>query len=89
MLAGMGFENIYNLQGGIKAWQGEKATGPVELNMDLIRGDETPAEITAFAFGMEKGLQTFYAAKRWQMLQYATIAKTGMILVDSNRSRSF
>ena len=62
MLSGMGFDNIYNLQGGIKAWQGEKATGPVELNMDLIRGNETPAEITAFAFGMEKGLQTFYAA---------------------------
>ena len=61
MLSGMGFDNIFNLQGGIKAWQGEKATGPVELNLDLIRGDETPAEITAFAFGMEKGLQTFYA----------------------------
>lgn len=60
MLSGLGFKEAYNLKGGIKAWQGQKATGPVELNLDLIKGDETPAEIVVFAYGLEKGLQTFY-----------------------------
>jgi rhodanese-related sulfurtransferase/rubrerythrin len=60
MLSGGGFEEVYNLQGGIKAWQGHKAEGPQELKMDMIRGDESPAEIISLAYGMEKGLQTFY-----------------------------
>ena len=60
MLSGLGFDQAYNLKGGIKAWQGHKATGPMELNLDLIKGDETPAEIVVFAYGLEKGLQTFY-----------------------------
>ncbi len=60
LLSGIGFEEVFNLQGGIKAWQGQKATGPVELNLDLIKGDEPPGEILVFAYGLEKGLQTFY-----------------------------
>lgn len=60
MLSGLGFTEVYNLAGGIKAYQGHKAVGPRELNFDLVRGDETAAEITALACGMEKALQFFY-----------------------------
>ncbi len=60
MLSGYGFKEVYNLAGGIKAYQGRKATGPVELNLDLVRGDETAAEITTLACGMENALQLFY-----------------------------
>ena len=60
LLAGQGFEEIYNLRGGIKAWQGLEATGPRELNLDLVRGDETPAEIIVLVYGMEDSLQTYY-----------------------------
>lgn len=60
MLTGSGFENVINVNGGIKAWQGQKATGPVELNMDIIRGDETPEEILMLGIWFEKGLQKFY-----------------------------
>ncbi len=60
MLNGYGFKEVYNLKGGIKAWQGHKATGPEELNLDLVRGDETPAEIAALAIGMEESLKQFY-----------------------------
>ena len=56
----MGYDNVYNLKGGIKAWQGLKAVGPKELNLELLRGDENQAEIVLLAFGMEKGLQDFY-----------------------------
>jgi rhodanese-related sulfurtransferase/rubrerythrin len=60
MLSGWGFKEVYNLAGGIKAFQGHKAAGPQELNLDLVRGDETPAEIITLAYGMEKALQFFY-----------------------------
>jgi rhodanese-related sulfurtransferase len=60
LLSGLGFEEVYNLQGGIKAWQGRKAAGPQELNLELVRGDEAPAEIIALAYGMEMGLGIFY-----------------------------
>jgi rhodanese-related sulfurtransferase/rubrerythrin len=60
LLNGYGFREVYNLKGGIKGWQGYKASGPEELNLDLIRGDETPAEIAALAIGMEESLKQFY-----------------------------
>src|SRR4030042_5625185 len=60
LLSGYGFKEVYNLAGGIKAFQGLKATGPRELNLDLVRGDESPGEIIRLAYGMEKALQTFY-----------------------------
>jgi rhodanese-related sulfurtransferase len=66
MLSGWGFKEVYNLAGGIKAFQGHKATGPRELNLDLVRGDETPAEIIALAYGMEKALQLFYETLQHQ-----------------------
>jgi rhodanese-related sulfurtransferase/rubrerythrin len=59
-LSGMGFKEVYNLSGGIKAFRGQKATGPEELNLGLIRGDESPQEILTLAYGMEKGLQMYY-----------------------------
>ena len=45
----------------MRAWTGAKAFGPKELNMELLRGDETPAEITLFAYGMETALGRFYS----------------------------
>jgi len=60
LLFGQGVEEIYNLKGGIKAWQGLEATGPKELNLDLVRGDETPSEIVALAYNMEDSLQAYY-----------------------------
>jgi len=60
LLSGLGFKEVYNLQGGIKAWRGQKAVGPVELSLELVRGDETAAEIIAWAYGMEMGLGIFY-----------------------------
>jgi len=60
LLSGLGFKEVYNLQGGIKAWQGIKASGPKELNLDLVRGDETPSEMIALAYGMEMGLAMVY-----------------------------
>ena len=60
MLSGYGFEKIYNLNGGIRGWNGLVAEGPQELHLELIRGDETPVEIVKVAYGMEKSLGDFY-----------------------------
>ena len=43
MLSGLGFKEVYNLKGGMMGWEGLQTSGPAELNMDLVRGDETPA----------------------------------------------
>lgn len=60
MLSGRGFKEVYNLKGGIEAWEGSIAEGPVELNLDMVRGDETPVEIIRLGYGMEQNLGTFY-----------------------------
>ncbi len=60
MLAGKDFRQVYNLTGGIKAWNGAVAEGPQEMSMDLITGDETASEIVALAYSMEKNLGSFY-----------------------------
>ena len=60
LLAGKGFEDIYNLKGGIKAWQGLTTAGPADRGMSFVKGDEPPQEIIVLAYGMEKGLGEFY-----------------------------
>jgi len=60
MLSGLGFKEVYNLKGGMMAWDGLQASGPQELNMDLVRGDESPAEMVRLAYSLENGLQIFY-----------------------------
>jgi sulfur-carrier protein adenylyltransferase/sulfurtransferase len=60
LLKGRGFQKVYNLTGGIRAFRGQKADGAYELNLDLVRGDETPEEIVVLAYGMEKALKEFY-----------------------------
>ena len=64
LLSGYGFKEVYNLKGGIKAWQGLKAAGPKELNLDMVRGDETATEIAALAYDMEDCVQIFYLEMR-------------------------
>jgi rubrerythrin len=60
-LAGQGFEEVYNLKGGIAAWQGLKAFGPAEMGMIPLRGNEKPQEVIVLAYGMEQGLADFYS----------------------------
>ena len=60
LLSGRGFQEVYNLSGGIKAYRGAKATGPQELNLDMVRGDESPEEMLKLALGLERALGIFY-----------------------------
>ena len=60
MLAGKGFKNVYNLTGGIKAWNGETAVGSQELGLELFNGKESAEETIIVGFGLEEGLREFY-----------------------------
>jgi len=60
LLSGQGFKEVYNLKGGILAWKGRKATGPVESGMLFLTGDESAEDIIVLAYGMEEGLRRFY-----------------------------
>ncbi|MGB5158736.1 MAG: rhodanese-like domain-containing protein [Desulfobacterales bacterium] len=64
LISGKGFNEVYNLAGGIKAWNNPKATGPVEEGLelvgDLFTGKEEYSDAFHLAYAMEKGLRLFY-----------------------------
>ena len=60
MLAGKGFKEVYNLSGGIKAWESEVAFGPQDQGVDLFSGDESPEAMLVVAYSLEEGLRDFY-----------------------------
>jgi sulfur-carrier protein adenylyltransferase/sulfurtransferase len=43
------------------------ADGPVELNMDIITGNETPTQIIRIAYGMEQSVGDFYRLVKEQI----------------------
>jgi len=55
-----GFRHIFQLQGGIQAWENETAQNPAELHLEFIRGDESPARAAGIAYRMETGLEQFH-----------------------------
>lgn len=62
MLAQRGFREVYSLKGGIKAWDGATALGPVEQGLGLVTGREDRGQMLTIAYGLEAGLAGFYAA---------------------------
>ncbi len=62
MLAGKGFNKVYNLSGGIKAWNGQVAFGQEELGLALFSGNESPEETLVVAYSLEAGLHDFYVS---------------------------
>jgi rhodanese-related sulfurtransferase/rubrerythrin len=88
-LADNGFKEVYNLSGGIKAWQGEKTTGPVGLNMDIITGKENPLEIVKLAYGMEEGLGGYYRSvmKKTDDKEVASLLEKLASIEDRHKDR--
>jgi rhodanese-related sulfurtransferase/rubrerythrin len=60
LLAGQGFKDVNNMLGGITAWVGASAVGAPESGMQYRRGDESPDEMLALAYAMERELGAFY-----------------------------
>lgn len=60
MLAGKGFKKVFNVAGGIKAWQSKTAVGAPDLGMDLFTGRQEPKDVLILAYSLEQGLRDFY-----------------------------
>lgn len=60
MLGTNGFNKVYNLTGGIKAWKKEVATGDEETGLHIFRDLQSPEEAVIVGFGLEIGLRDFY-----------------------------
>ena len=60
LLAGKDFASVYNMAGGIKAWQGGQAKGPEEAGLEFFTGQEEYEDGVSLAYAMEDGLQEFY-----------------------------
>ena len=60
MLSGKGFDNVINVAGGIKAWDGHVAVGTEELGIELFTGKQSIEETLVAAYALEAGLRDFY-----------------------------
>ncbi len=60
LLLGAGFQEVYNMEGGIKAWHGATAAGPEGLGLDLLPAGLELNDAICLAWAMEEGLQRFY-----------------------------
>lgn len=72
MLTGKGFSKIYNLSGGIKAWNKEVAVGTEEVGLHLFSRDETPEQAILVGFGLEMGLREFYLSMQEKATREST-----------------
>lgn len=62
ILSGKGYRDVYNLSGGIKAWDKEVAVGPVDQGLELFSGEESVETALSVAYGLEMGLEDFYTS---------------------------
>jgi len=62
LLAGLGFREVMSIEGGILAWNGAQATGPLDLGLDALLSARTPQEMLERAWGMELALEEYYTA---------------------------
>ncbi len=60
MLAGKGFNEVYNLSGGIRGWKSDVAIGKEEAGLELFTGDESLEKTLFVAYSLEDGLRNFY-----------------------------
>ena len=59
-MQGQGFKEVYNLAGGIKAWDGLAATGPESWGLELTLPGDGPGPVLASAYSLEAGLALCY-----------------------------
>lgn len=59
-LNGQGYNEVYNLSGGIKAWHGRQAVGPELQGLELLGPETDYGNSLGMGYALEEGLQQFY-----------------------------
>ena len=59
-MVGKGYDNVFNLSGGIKSWHAEVAFYSQEKGLELFAGNESPENTLRVAYSLEEGLRDFY-----------------------------
>jgi len=67
-----GYDKVYNLTGGIKAWHKEVAVGAEETGLHLFTSTESPEEAVVIGFGLEMGLRDFYLSMQSKVTREST-----------------
>lgn len=61
LLCGLGFKEVYNMEGGILNWHHELITGAPQEGLELLAGVAEPRDALLLAFRLEKGSWDFYS----------------------------
>ncbi len=61
LLQRKGFKDIFSMNGGIEAWNGNIATGEYDVGLYLIEGRKSIEEFVSLAWAMEEGARIFYS----------------------------
>jgi len=59
-LKGIGFEQVYSMDGGMLAWQGLQAEGSYDIELNKVAEDIDFLELSAMSWAMEDGTGKFY-----------------------------
>jgi rhodanese-related sulfurtransferase/rubrerythrin len=89
LLCGLGFENVYNLDGGVRTWDYEVVKGTAEDT--LITGGEETFDVLVVALMLEKGALEFYtkAQKRVKDEKAAEVFKRLVAMEDTHLQRLY
>lgn len=71
-LAGQGFNEVINLSGGIKAWDGHEAYGRADQGMQIFKDLKSAEQVLLTAYSLEEGLKDFYL-KMMQQVSSETV----------------
>lgn len=89
LLCGLGFENVYNLDGGVRTWDYEVVKGTAEDT--LITGGEETFDVLVVALMLEKGALEFYtkAQKRVKDEKAAQVFERLVAMEDTHLQRLY
>ena len=89
LLCGLGFENVYSLDGGIRKWDYEVVKGTTEDK--LITGGEETFDVLIVALMLEKGALEFYtkAQKRVKDEKAAQVFERLVAMEDTHLQRLY